>query len=208
MAFRPWVTAVEQYRYIEWLGRLGLPGIFDGRHSFTLTPMAGGRTLIQQSETFTGALVPFTGSLLARTRAGFVAMNEALAEQAARSARQRLPTRQRDEAVVVAIRWRLRRSSEACWAEPGTSAREVLGGTPASVIRPAESGAQPEHRCGDTGPSPRPRPRRWPETTVVPIPLGGSPSQPSCCDFERGAPERGASERAPLGCGCSECSSA
>jgi len=86
MAFKPWVTAVEQHRYIEWLGRLALPGIFDGRHSFTLTPMAGGRTLIQQSETFTGTLIPFTGSMLARTRAGFVAMNEALAQQTTRSA--------------------------------------------------------------------------------------------------------------------------
>ena len=78
MTFKPWVTAVEPHRYLEWLGRLAMPGIFDGRHSFTLTPMAGGRTLVQQSETFTGALVPFTGPLLARTRAGFVAMNEAL----------------------------------------------------------------------------------------------------------------------------------
>ena len=81
MAFRPWVTAVEQHHYIEWLGRLALPGIFDGRHSFTLTPRAGGRTLLQQSETFSGALMPFAGSTLARTRAGFVAMNEALAQQ-------------------------------------------------------------------------------------------------------------------------------
>ena len=39
MGFRPWVTAVEQHRYLEWLGRLAMPGIFDGRHSFTLTPM-------------------------------------------------------------------------------------------------------------------------------------------------------------------------
>ena len=81
MVFKPWVTAVEQHRYLEWLGRLALPGIFDGRHSFTLTPMAGGRTLVQQSETFSGVLVPFSGSILARTRAGFVAMNEALAQQ-------------------------------------------------------------------------------------------------------------------------------
>ena len=86
MRFKPWVTAVERHHYVEWLGRLGLPGIFDGRHSFTLTPMAGGRTLLQQSETFTGALIPFTGSTLIRTRAGFVAMNEALARQATRTA--------------------------------------------------------------------------------------------------------------------------
>ena len=84
MRFKPWVTAVEQHHYIEWLGHLGLPGIFDGRHSFTLTAMAGDRTLIQQSETFTGVLIPFTGSTLARTRAGFVAMNEALAQRTTR----------------------------------------------------------------------------------------------------------------------------
>ncbi len=83
--FKPWVTAVEHHHYVEWLGRLALPGIFDGRHSFTLTPMTGCRTLVQQSETFTGLLIPFTGSMLARTRAGFVSMNEALAQQTTRS---------------------------------------------------------------------------------------------------------------------------
>jgi hypothetical protein len=78
MRFKPWVTAVRPLQYVEWLGRLGMPGIFDGRHSFTLTSMAGRRTLLQQSETFTGALVPFTGPRLERTREGFGAMNEAL----------------------------------------------------------------------------------------------------------------------------------
>ena len=85
MSFRPWVTAIEEHRYIEWLGRLGMPGIFDGRHSFTLTPTASGRTLLQQSETFSGALIPFSGSLLTRTRGGFDAMNEALATEVGRS---------------------------------------------------------------------------------------------------------------------------
>jgi hypothetical protein len=58
-----------------------MPGLFDGRHSFSLTPLAGERTLLQQSETFTGVLVPFAGSILAPTRAGFGAMNQALARQ-------------------------------------------------------------------------------------------------------------------------------
>lgn len=84
MNFRPWVTAVEHHHYIEWLGRLGMPGIFDGRHSFTLTATASGRTLLQQSETFSGALIPFSGSILTRTRTGFQAMNEALAHEATR----------------------------------------------------------------------------------------------------------------------------
>jgi hypothetical protein len=91
LGFKPWVTAVEQHRYIEWLGHLALPGILDGRHSFTLTPMTRGRTLIQQSETFTGVLTPFTGSMLARTRAGFDAMNVALARQATGSATHEAP---------------------------------------------------------------------------------------------------------------------
>jgi hypothetical protein len=85
MTFRPWVTAVEEHRYLEWLGRLAMPGIFDGRHSFQLTPMGVSRTLVQQSETFTGALMPFTGHLFARTQLGFVAMNEALARQTHRT---------------------------------------------------------------------------------------------------------------------------
>ncbi len=75
---RPWVTAVEPPRYLEWLGRAVLPGVFDGRHSFTLTAMPGGRTLLQQSATFTGVLVPFAEGVLNRTRAGFMAMNEAV----------------------------------------------------------------------------------------------------------------------------------
>ncbi len=84
MTFKPWVTAVEEHRYLEWLGRLGMPGLFDGRHSFSLTPLPGGRTLLQQSETFTGVLIPFAGSILTATRAGFEAMNEALARKCLR----------------------------------------------------------------------------------------------------------------------------
>lgn len=89
--FRPWVTAVEEHRYIEWLGRVGMPGVFDGRHSFSLTPVAAGRTLLQQSESFSGALIPFSGSTLTRTRTGFDAMNGALAQEANRLHRPHAP---------------------------------------------------------------------------------------------------------------------
>ena len=84
MTVKPWVTAVEEHRYLEWLSRLGMPGLLDGRHSFSLTSLPGGRTLLQQSATFTGVLVPVAGSMLTRTRAGFEAMNEALAQRSAR----------------------------------------------------------------------------------------------------------------------------
>ena len=81
MTFKPWVTAFEEHRYLEWLGRPGIPGVFDGRHSVSLTPLAGGRTLFQQSETFAGLLVPLSSSMLARTRAAFAQMNDALRER-------------------------------------------------------------------------------------------------------------------------------
>ena len=76
--FRPRVTAVSSGRALEWLGSLGVRGIFDGRHRFELAPTASGTHLTQQ-ETFTGLLVrPLRGSLDRGTRAGFEAMNAAL----------------------------------------------------------------------------------------------------------------------------------
>jgi hypothetical protein len=85
MTFRPTVTVVEEGKRLEWLGRLVLPGVFDGRHSFLLEDMGDGSTRLTQAEEFSGVLVPFTRSVLERTHAGFAAMNEALrlrAEQA------------------------------------------------------------------------------------------------------------------------------
>ena len=78
MRFKPRVTVVEPNQRLEWLGTMGIPGIFDGRHSFTLTPNKAGGTRLVQAEDFSGALVPFTGKLLEKTEAGFQAMNAAL----------------------------------------------------------------------------------------------------------------------------------
>ena len=79
MTFKPTVTVVEPTVAFEWLGRLGLPGIFDGRHRFDLAPSEDGGTLVTQSEQFDGILVRFTRrSLDTRTIAGFEAMNAAL----------------------------------------------------------------------------------------------------------------------------------
>ena len=78
MTFRPQVTVVEPGRRLEWLGRMGVPGLFDGRHSFTLTPFGEGRTRLVQAEDFSGALVAFSGKLLGKTEAGFHAMHTAL----------------------------------------------------------------------------------------------------------------------------------
>ena len=78
MTFRPRVTAVAQAAHLEWLGHLGVPGLFDGRHRFELTATPVGTHLVQR-ETFGGVLVrPLRRWLDTGTRAGFEAMNAAL----------------------------------------------------------------------------------------------------------------------------------
>jgi hypothetical protein len=83
MTFHPTITHLEPGRRIAWLGRLLLPGLFDGAHSFTLEPLSGGRTRLVQSETFRGVLVWVSGGLLQNTETGFAAMNEALRRRVA-----------------------------------------------------------------------------------------------------------------------------
>jgi hypothetical protein len=67
MTVKPRVTVVEPYQRLEWLGTMGIPGLFDGRHSFTLTPLGEGRTRLVQAEAFSGALIPLTGRPLSKT---------------------------------------------------------------------------------------------------------------------------------------------
>jgi hypothetical protein len=81
MTFRPTVLAAQPGELLRWLGRLIVPGIFDGTHQFTLEDL-GGRTRLTQSETFRGLLVPFSGSTMTRTEAGFDALNLALKDRA------------------------------------------------------------------------------------------------------------------------------
>ena len=82
VTFKPIVTRVDRGRALEWLGRLPLPGLFDGRHRFELVSEGDGTRLIQ-SEHFTGVLVPFLKkSLDTNTVAGFEAMNQALKDRA------------------------------------------------------------------------------------------------------------------------------
>ena len=78
MTFRPTITELTPGHHMEWLGRLLIPGIVDGRHSFLLEALDGDHTRLTQSEQFSGVLVPVMGGMLERTRAGFAAMNEAL----------------------------------------------------------------------------------------------------------------------------------
>jgi hypothetical protein len=78
MTFRPTITRMDDREHLEWLGRVVLPGIFDGRHSFHLEALSEDRTRLTQTEEFSGLLVALTGAVVERTRAGFTAMNQAL----------------------------------------------------------------------------------------------------------------------------------
>ncbi len=88
ITFKPTVTVVEPAATLEWLGHLGLPGIFDGRHRFDLAPSADGGTVVIHSEQFDGVLVRLMRSSLDKgTMAGLVAMNRALKARAEASVR-------------------------------------------------------------------------------------------------------------------------
>lgn len=80
--FKPTLTSVVPNRKVQWLGRLGLPKIFDGEHTLAIEPVGTDRTRFVQSERFNGLLVPFTGGALAATQRGFQQMNEALKKRA------------------------------------------------------------------------------------------------------------------------------
>jgi hypothetical protein len=78
MTFRPTITEVSQRERLEWVGRVLMPGIFDGRHSFRLEAIGDNCTRLTQAEQFSGLLVALTGGILAKTQAGFESMNQAL----------------------------------------------------------------------------------------------------------------------------------
>jgi hypothetical protein len=83
MTFRPTVLAAERPRELRWLGHLLFPGLFDGEHRFVIEPLSAGKVRFQQSERFSGLLVPlFRSSLDRDTRRGFDEMNVALKQRA------------------------------------------------------------------------------------------------------------------------------
>lgn len=83
MTFKPHVTALDPNQRFAWFGTLPIPGLFAGEHSFVLTALGPARTRLQHGEQFRGLLVPLLRkSLDGATRAGFVAMNEALKARA------------------------------------------------------------------------------------------------------------------------------
>src|SRR4051812_43292780 len=62
MTFRPTVLEAVPGHRLRWLGRLLVPGLFDGEHTFAIKPLSKGRVRLVQQETFRGLLVgPMTG---------------------------------------------------------------------------------------------------------------------------------------------------
>ena len=79
MLFRPTVFVAEQNRGLRWLGRLWLPGIFDGEHSFSIEPLDEEHVRFVQREQFKGLLVPFLSKMLdGDISRSFDEMNQAL----------------------------------------------------------------------------------------------------------------------------------
>jgi hypothetical protein len=80
MTFRPTVRVAEPGHELRWLGRVLIPGIFDGEHAFIIEERQGGCRL-RHEETFRGLLVPAFGAMLDDTEKGFIAFNAALKQR-------------------------------------------------------------------------------------------------------------------------------
>ncbi|MEJ2263720.1 MAG: SRPBCC domain-containing protein [Anaerolineales bacterium] len=83
MTFKPTILTAEPDRELRWLGRLIMPGLFDGEHVFTIETLGENRVRFMQREIFTGILVLlFARSLDTDTLRGFNEMNQALKDRA------------------------------------------------------------------------------------------------------------------------------
>jgi hypothetical protein len=86
MTFRPRVLVATRERELRWLGRVLVPGLFDGEHRFVIEPTGAASCRFTQAETFRGVLVPVLRSRFDQIQAGFDEMNAALKHRAERFA--------------------------------------------------------------------------------------------------------------------------
>ncbi len=76
---KPTVAAVRPPRSLTWLGRVGLPGVLDGRHTHRGAHSAGQPAGVQH-ERLSGLLTPLLRTMLtSQTPEAFRANNDALA---------------------------------------------------------------------------------------------------------------------------------
>ncbi|WP_026876248.1 SRPBCC domain-containing protein [Jiangella gansuensis] len=81
ITFRPTVRVAAKGMELRWVGRLFVPGVFDGEHRFVMA-FHDGVTRVQQAETFSGLLVPFLGKTIDSTLESFRLLDEALKTRA------------------------------------------------------------------------------------------------------------------------------
>jgi hypothetical protein len=82
MSFKPKVVRLQPGEELRWLGRVGLPRIFDGEHVHHVESLGNSRSRYTQSETFRGLLVPFLGATISSAEKGFAEMCKALKKRA------------------------------------------------------------------------------------------------------------------------------
>ena len=82
MTFRPTVLNAEPEKELRWIGRILIPGVFDGEHYFKIEPQTDGGVRFIQGEKFTGVMVPFFGGIIDNAVHGFEEMNRALKDLA------------------------------------------------------------------------------------------------------------------------------
>ena len=83
ITFKPTVIKLETMRELRWLGRLVMPGLFDGEHIFNIEPLGQQHVRFTQREIFRGLFVPLLArDLDTNTLRGFKEMNGALKARA------------------------------------------------------------------------------------------------------------------------------
>lgn len=79
MGFKPTVLEIDENREFRWLGKVGMRGIFDGQHIFTIEPIDVGTIRFVHREEFSGVMIPLAMPVIGDdTLRGFNDMNNAL----------------------------------------------------------------------------------------------------------------------------------
>ena len=83
MQFKPTILRATPSKEFRWIGRVLLPGIFDGEHIFEIEKINEQSCQFNHSEKFSGLLVPLMWSSISTvTQKGFELMNEHIKKRA------------------------------------------------------------------------------------------------------------------------------
>lgn len=77
MKMKPTIVKVQENDSFEWIGHLGIKGIFDGHHQFRFVDLGNNQTEFIHAEDFSGLLIRFVKkSVIEPTAVQFKEMNE------------------------------------------------------------------------------------------------------------------------------------